>query len=263
MNALGVDVSRWQRSVDWPKLRAAGVSFAVIKASQGTLLTDSLLRSHFTGARDAGMVAGVYHWVDPTQPARRQIYHFLQTCEGLDFDFAALDVEQYWQSWQEWGSKAVVSRVAPERLSEHARESAEFLRASTQKRVVIYTRASFVADYAPPMQSWLPDWSLWLAYYPYPSGRVNLTWERLLEQQLPRISAPKLPPGCESWRFWQFSADRFVLPGAGSPLDLNFFKGSEADLRAWVSKEQAEKPALGDAEKLARLWQAHPELRLP
>ena len=33
--------------------------------------------------------------VYPTLSAARQIDHFLQACAGLDFDFAALDVEQY------------------------------------------------------------------------------------------------------------------------------------------------------------------------
>jgi lysozyme len=260
MNALGVDVSRWQRTVEWNTLRDAGVSFAVVKASQGTRLIDPLLRTHLEGARSVGMVTGVYHWADPTQPARDPVDHFLRVSSGLAYDFAALDVEQEWQSWQEWAAKKVIRRLLPEQISSHARETAEMLRAAANKPVLLYTRPSFVKDYALPMQYWLPEWPLWLAYYPYPSSRVYVTWEDLIQRHLPKIAGPKLPPGGTDWRIWQFSADRFVLPGVSGPLDLNFYHGSEADLRAWIGKPHAAAPGLSDAEKLARLWQAHPEL---
>lgn len=263
MNALGVDVSRWQRTVDWKTLRAGGVSFAIIKASQGVAISDALLQEHFAGARKAGMVTGLFHWVDPTLPAGAQVEHFLKTCQGLDFDFAALDVEQHWQSWQEWARNQIVQRVAPERISSAAHEAALKVRAATDKRVVIYTRPSFVQEYALPMQNWLPEWPLWLAYYPYPAGRVWTTWEKLVSHHLPRIPGPKLTAGCSNWHFWQFSGDKFVLPGAVSPLDLNFFNGSEPDLRAWIQERGKAQVEISDSDKLARLWQAHPELRQP
>jgi len=263
MNALGVDVSRWHRTVDWKTLRAAGVSFAVIKASQGVAISDALLQAHFEGARQAGMVTGVFHWVDPTLPSGAQVGHFLKTCQGLDFDFAAVDIEQHWQSWQERARNQIVQRVPPERISSVAREVAVAIRAATEKQVVIYTRTSFVQEYALPMQAWLPEWPLWLAYYPFPAGRVWTTWEKLITNHLPHIPGPKLAPGCSNWRFWQFSGDKFVLPGAVSPLDLNFFNGDEAELRAWIHERGTAQAEISDSDKLARLWQAHPELRQP
>jgi len=263
MNALGVDVSRWQRTIDWKTLRTVGVSFAIIKASQGVTISDGLLHAHFSGARQAGLVTGVFHWVDPTLPPTAQVDHFLKTCQGLDFDFAALDVEQHWQSWQEWARNQIVQRVPPERISRAAHEAAVAVRAATDKPVVIYTRPSFVQEYAQPMLAWLPEWPLWLAYYPYPAGKVWTNWENLVNKHLPRIPGPKLPPGCSNWRFWQFSGDKFVLPGAVSPLDLNYFNGDEAELRAWVGQKGSARVEISDSEKLTRLWQAHPELRQP
>ncbi len=261
MNALGVDVSHWHLTVDWKPLKAAGVCFAVVKASGGVKGVDPLLRSHFNQAKDAGMVTGVFHWVDPTEPVRQQVDHFLATCDGLDYDFAALDVEQQWQSWQEWGVQKIVRIVPPERISAHARETAEMLRSSIRKQVVIYTRTSFVQDYARPMQTWLPGWPLWLAYYPYPRGRVTVSWEELFKKHPPRIAGPRLPQGCKDWRFWQFSGDRFVLPGVVSPLDLNYFNGDEAQLRSWLNEGLAAPEKFTDTEKLRLLWDAHPELR--
>jgi len=263
MNVLGVDVSHWQRAVDWKLLRKAGVSFAVIKAGQGTRVRDPLLRAHFSGARDAGMVTGVYHWIDPTLPAARQIDHFMEICSGLEFNFTALDVEQYWQSWQEWVEQHIVRCIAPELISTCAREAAQSLRAASNKPVVVYTSTSFVQTYAEPMQDWLADWPLWLAYYPYPRGRVNISWENLRREHLPKIKGPKLPGGADGWQFWQFSGDRFVLPGAETPLDMNFFNGSEEQLRAWCGAQLAAEVEISDVDKLRLLWEAHPELRQP
>lgn len=263
MNALGVDVSHWHRTVDWKTLRAGGVSFAIIKASQGVVVSDALLRTHFAGARQAGMVTGVFHWVDPTLPAGAQVEHFLKTCQGLDFDFAALDVEQHWQSWAEWARHQIVQHIPPERISSVAHEAGVALRAATDKQVIIYTRPSFVQEYARPMQSWLPEWPLWLAYYPYPVGKIWTNWENLIKRYSPRIPGPKLPPGCSNWRFWQFSGDKFLLPGVISPLDLNYFNGDEVELHAWIGERGSSRAQISDSEKLSRLWQAHPELRQP
>ena len=72
-----------------------------------------------------------------------------------------------------------------------------------------------------------------------------------------------LPAGCREWRFWQFSADKFSLPGARSPLDLNFFNGTYEQLKEWCHQEMVTPPPAVTLEPevmLARLWAAHPEI---
>ena len=106
-----------------------------------------------------------------------------------------------------------------------------------KKPVVIYTRVSFIVEYARPMLSWLKEYPLWLAQYPLlplPQGR--LTWENL-QQVHPRQAGPLLPAGCPSWTFWQWSGDRLKLPGVSSCVDLNFFNGSNADLDAFLGRD--------------------------
>ena len=121
---LGVDVSHWQAQVEWPQLYAAGVRFAVVKATQGNYRRDLLLHTHLHGAA--------------------------------------------------------------------------------------------------------------------------------------AIPAPLLPARCPDWDFWQFSGDKFVLPGCQSPLDLNFFHGDLPALQGWLGRVPL--PELTLEEKIQRLWQAHPDL---
>ena len=61
---------------------------------------------------------------------------------------------------------------------------------------------------------------------------------------------------------WQFSGDKFVLPGVSTALDLNFFHGSEKELREWLGLDvEVSQPIEYDFESMVRLlWQAHPEL---
>lgn len=105
--------------------------------------------------------------------------------------------------------------------------------------VVIYTRTSFILEHARPMLSWLGEYPLWLAQYPYLRGTpVNLNWSDL-NALITTSSGPTLPPGIPTWTFWQWSGDRFHLPGISSYPDLNVFNGDLASLKRFmgVSKD--------------------------
>jgi len=60
----GIDVSKWQGEINWPKVKAAGIDFAMIKAANGSnrgLYTiDSRFDQNIKGAVAAGIDAGVY-----------------------------------------------------------------------------------------------------------------------------------------------------------------------------------------------------------
>lgn len=237
--ALGVDVSHWQPEVDWAALRAGGVTFAVLKATQGTALRDTCFIPHLEGARAAGLRVGAYHWCDPIRPAIPQADHFLRTIRGQPLDFLALDVEQHWASWREWEQRHVMRLLSPARISQVAQAIAQRVRAATGLPVLIYTRVSFIAEFARPMLTWLGAWPLWLAQYPYPRGRITCTWEALRAHFLPTTARPVLPPGCATWQMWQFSAGRFILPGVPAPLDLNLFNGTPQAFEAWLAQVRA------------------------
>lgn len=55
----GIDVSRWQGRIDWQKVKASGVEFAVIKAGEGTE-TEVNFYENIKGAKEAGINCGVY-----------------------------------------------------------------------------------------------------------------------------------------------------------------------------------------------------------
>lgn len=58
----GIDVSKHQGKIDWQKVKAAGVEFAMIRAGYGMYANqeDTFFRANMIGARAAGIPVGVY-----------------------------------------------------------------------------------------------------------------------------------------------------------------------------------------------------------
>ena len=69
---LGVDVSSYQRDVDWEKVKEAGVEFAMLRAAfrgygqAGIMKEDSKVRQNYERATAAGLKVGVYFFSQAT-----------------------------------------------------------------------------------------------------------------------------------------------------------------------------------------------------
>lgn len=263
---LGVDVSHYDARVDWQVLKSGGVEFGVVKVSQGDYLADRMAEKHLAGARSAGLLCGVYHWLDPLRPVNVQVDFYLRQLRPLKPEWICLDVEQYWADWaafpaggsakrdgwkNRWEGKKKASPVyrlvAPHQISESARLMAEMLRQETRLPVVIYTRTSFIKEYARPMLDWLAGYPLWLAQYPLKTGtNLRMDWDELRKNLVPSLTGPALPEKCAGWTFWQFSGDSLHLPGMDSLADLNLFQGDRSQLEAFChSAYQAEEQKNG------------------
>ncbi len=62
---MGIDVSRWNGSIDWNAVKNSGVSYVIIRcgyrgSSQGTLIVDPMFQNNIKGATNAGLKVGVY-----------------------------------------------------------------------------------------------------------------------------------------------------------------------------------------------------------
>lgn len=68
ITAKGIDVSRWQGSIDWKKVKAAGVEFAMIRLGSGdynrngAFALDTYFRGNLEQAAAAGLDVGVYFY---------------------------------------------------------------------------------------------------------------------------------------------------------------------------------------------------------
>lgn len=58
----GIDVAKWQGSINWREVAKSGVQFAIIKCSEGTGYTDPRFKQNWKDARAAGLFVGAYHF---------------------------------------------------------------------------------------------------------------------------------------------------------------------------------------------------------
>src|SRR4051794_4654873 len=73
----GIDVSSWQGTINWTKVKASGVHFAIARASDGANHTDSHFSENWHGIKNAGMVRGVYQFFRPGQDPTAQANHMI------------------------------------------------------------------------------------------------------------------------------------------------------------------------------------------
>ena len=100
----GIDVSHYQGTIDWAKVKASGVQFAYIKATQGASFVDPKLAENVEGAASVEIPIGLYHvfvansgeeqehnWVKATRQYPAQLPAWLDVEPGAVTSDAAAD----------------------------------------------------------------------------------------------------------------------------------------------------------------------------
>src|SRR5450631_2721781 len=94
----GLDVSRWQATINWPMVKAAGKQFVVMKATEGTSYVDPMYATNRAGAMSVGIPMAAYHFASPdTSPneAVLEADHYVAVAHLTSGNLLpALDLEQ-------------------------------------------------------------------------------------------------------------------------------------------------------------------------
>ncbi|SNT23501.1 glycoside hydrolase family 25 protein [Tropicimonas sediminicola] len=200
----GIDVSRWQGEIDWPRARAAGVSFAFIKATEGKEELDPSFEAHRRGAARAGIPHAAYHY-----------YYFCASAEDQARWFIA-NVPRSMTSLphvldMEWNHRSPTCRKRPDGATVRA-DAARFLDILERhygRRPVLYTTVDFWEQTG--------------------IGRLPRTefWLRSVADH-PRETYPGA-----RWTFWQYTGTGSI-PGIPGPVDINVFAGSQEAWQTWA-----------------------------
>lgn len=94
----GIDVSKWQTKIDWKKVKAAGIQYAMIRSSARNTYIDEKLKVNVQGCIDNGISYGLYHVMYATtmDMAKAEARHFLNTIKGLKPTYpVVLDLEKW------------------------------------------------------------------------------------------------------------------------------------------------------------------------
>jgi GH25 family lysozyme M1 (1,4-beta-N-acetylmuramidase) len=205
----GIDVSHWQGFINWKTVRAAGIEFAYIKATEGTGFLDSSFDANYPRAYYAGIVRGAYHFALPNRSSGAAQANFFannggawsadnRTLPGM------LDIE-----YNPYGSICYgMSQVA---MVGWIRDFINRYYARTGRWAVIYTTTHWWTTCTGNFGGFAANNPLFIARY--------------------ASSAGALPRGWPFWTIWQYTSVGRV-PGISGNIDRDFFNGSRARLLA-------------------------------
>lgn len=202
----GIDIARFQTQINWPSVRASGVSFAFIKATEGGDLLDPMFKKSWRAARHAGVTRGAYHFFYHCRPAIEQARWFIANVPRTRGALPpVLDME-----WTPTSPTCTRRRPAAE-VRREATIFMDALEAHYGQRPLLYTTVDFYRD---NQLARLPRTEFWLrSVAGHPAGTY----------------------AGQPWTFWQYTGTGRV-PGIEGVTDINAFVGSEAGWNAWLAK---------------------------
>jgi len=205
----GIDVSYYQGDIDWQTVRAAGIDFAYLKATEGGDHLDPKFQANWAAAKSAGVARGAYHFIYWCRPAHEQAFWFmLNVPPDADALPPVLDLE--WNGHSPTCSK----RLAPAKAREMIDVLLAAMEAHTGKRPIIYTDTTFHADV---LEGHYRNYSFWLRSV---------------------AAEPKKIFKDRPWIMWQYTTTGRVK-GVSGDVDLNAFNGNSRGWRRFVRQVQA------------------------
>ena len=192
----GIDVSRHNGVIDFRKVKAAGIDFVFIKASEGTAHQDSLYRRNMEEAKRAKLKTGAYHFFRFDKDGVEQALNFLKSVGPHPTDLGlAIDVEKTGNP----------SGIPDEDVKRRLTSMVEYMNLLGY-RVMIYTNHDGYYDY---IADTLPGYPLWICRF-------------------------KQNPINAEWTIWQYDHHGKV-DGVDGDVDLNVFCGSREEWENFLS----------------------------
>lgn len=192
---LGVDVSRYQGAPDWARARSAGYQFAYIKASQGNSSIYSTSNPQFNGASANGIIAGLYHYGDPSKSPQDNATAFAKQLKRINaLDSATtlppcLDLEIGSGDLSQWTSEFFT----------------ELRNQCSIERVMLYSGVDFFTRHIG--EAWMDaNILLWMAHYGEPPGQPGYMSPRVAIHQYSQTgSVPGIGTVDLSYAIWPLS----------------------------------------------------------
>ena len=202
----GVDVSSYQGDIDWKQLEAQNVTFAYIKATEGSGHVDRRFAQNWRAVSDTDIIAGAYHLFSFESSGKTQAENFISTVPVSENALPPVVDLEYYGNYKKHPIPA--ERIVPELC-----DLLDALEEHYGKRSMIYVTDSSYLQY---VYTYFDDYDIWF-----------------------RSVFADPPEG--DWRFWQYT-DRAKLSGYDGEekfIDMNVFLGSEEE---WISYIQTEAP---------------------
>lgn len=195
----GVDVSTYQGLIDWETLAAQDISFAFIKATEGSSFTDLFFAYNYEQAQKTHLRIGAYHFFSFDSPGETQAKHYIETVPKIDGMLPpVIDVEFY-------GDKKS-NPPTQETVREQLSVMIALLREQYGCAPILYAAEDTYERY---LANHFPECDIWIRSV---------------------YTSPHLTDGRE-WTFWQYTNRKRLdgYEGEERFIDMNVFSGTEEE----------------------------------
>ena len=195
----GVDVSAYQGDINWNTLYKQGVSFAFIKATEGSSYTDGNFQNNWNHIYRTPIKRGAYHFTSFETPGKSQAQNFIsQVPKDSEMLPPVIDIEYYGEFNENPPTKSkVISILIP---------LIETLESHYGTEPIIYTNKHFYTTYLKKTFK-------------------NPVW-------ISDLDGNKLLPDNNEWDFLQYTFEGKLdgYEGSEQYIDLNVFNGTLEEL---------------------------------
>lgn len=192
----GIDVSSWQKKIDWEQVKASGVEFAMIRLGyrgyeKGTLSMDRYAIANLDGAIAAGLDVGVYFFSQALTPeeAEEEAYYVVENLKPYE-EFITMPVVYDWEHVSDEDARSADMRD-PDILTDCTLAFLQTVEAAGYRPMVYFNRT----------QSWkylnleeLKDYEFWLAAY---TQRMDFPYKIKMWQYTNTGEVPGIEGNCD------------------------------------------------------------------
>lgn len=226
----GIDVSRWQGTINWTQVRNSGIRFAFAQATRGLTSPNANFVPNMVNGKAAGVYMAAYHYAFPgdNSPQTEANYFWNLAgpyilADGLSLS-PMLDMEVWTghvgaSSYTDWANQwcnAVIAKAAAQ---------------GVEIKPIIYTSACMACNF----NSGIAQWGAFIANYNGQNPNTGTPW-----------SACSSCNRWGTWHFWQYT-DTGSVPGISGNVDRDMYNGSVTSLvNNWVAKPLTTGPIIVD-----------------
>jgi len=216
----GIDISFWQQTYE-PK---NPIDFIIQRVTTGIDVDGAY--DQIKEDIQVVPIKGAYHYLRSSFDWEYQADLFLEW--SADHDFLVCDVEP-------------TNNIMTRRFAEDAGQFCARVKSISGKETLLYTNRPTYQEHMLMLGvTWMSEWPLWIAQYPYKAWN-----DRLLEvPDTEKGWNPVTPAGRPGWKFWQYThKGKGIDWGVDSwDVDLNVFNGTLDELRQWLKIDEPVPP---------------------
>ena len=195
--SLGIDVSSYQKTINWEKVKAAGIKFAILRGTVRDGSMDSQFENNYKGAKANGINLAVYHfsYALSTNDAINACKNLIKKLNGKKLPIY-LDLE-----WDQQG------KLGKKKVTEIAKAFINQCKSSGYS-CHIYSNKNWYKNYYNPSELKALGCKFWIASYGPDNGQMNTKYKPNVDEYI-----------------WQYTS-KGTVSGINGNVDMNIMYGT-------------------------------------